>query len=69
MLHRDDDQWYQYSREEVDKVAGTVSVNGLLYDAGKYAYKHNNLSKSGFRLSQGSRKENQSLIKKVVGYA
>jgi hypothetical protein len=29
MLHRDDDQWHQYSREMVDKVAGTVSVNGI----------------------------------------
>jgi hypothetical protein len=54
MLHRDDDQWHQYSRKKLNEVAGTVSVNGKLYDAGKYACKHNNPSKRGFTLSQGS---------------
>ena len=39
MLHTDDNRWYQYSRKEVDELAGNVVVNGNEYEAGPYAWK------------------------------
>ena len=57
MMHQNDKKWYQYSRQEVDELAGNVVVDEKLYEAGSYAWKMKDRVKRGFPLRQGARKK------------
>ena len=57
MMHQNDKKWYQYSRQEVDELAGNVVVDEKLYEAGSYAWKMRDRVKRGFPLRQGARKK------------
>ena len=57
MMHQDNGRWYQYSRNEVNELAGPVVVNGKLFEAGPYAWKMSDRAKRGFPLRQGARKK------------
>ncbi|MDB9777020.1 hypothetical protein OAB63_04595 [Alphaproteobacteria bacterium] len=57
MLHTDDSRWYQYSRKEVNELAGNVVVNGKEYEAGPHAWNMKDSTQRGFELRQGARKK------------
>ena len=57
MLHTDDSRWYQYSRKEVNELAGNVVVNGKEYEAGPHAWDMKDSTQRGFQLRQGARKK------------
>ena len=57
MMHRDDSRWYQYSRKEVDELAGHVVVDGTANEAGPYAWKMKDCTQRGFELRHGARKK------------
>ena len=59
MMHQNDKKWYQYSRQEVDELAGNVVVDEKLYEAGSYAWKMRDRVKRGFPLRQGARKKRE----------